>query len=56
MNTDKNVKKNGKKNFNFKQKKNNAIQSLKEVETFLRKSNSISKYLKLYKNMKKGAK
>ncbi len=47
---EKNIKK---KNFNFNQKKENAIKSLKEVECFLRSTNKITEYLKLYKTLKK---
>ena len=41
------------KKFNFKQKKKNTINSLNEVEHFLRNSKKLSKYLKMYKLLKK---
>ena len=40
------------KKFDFHQKKNNTIKSLKEVECFLRDSNKFSKIINLYHFMK----
>lgn len=48
-----NNKNNNQKKFDFKQKKKNAINSLNEVEHFLRNTKKISKYFKLYKIAKK---
>ena len=42
-----------KEKFNFKQKKNNIINSITDVEQFLQKSTKISKYLKFIKAIKK---
>lgn len=41
------------KKFDFNQKKNNTIKSLKEVECFLRDTNKFSKIINLYKFLKK---
>ena len=46
-------KKNKKSSFNFKEKKNNTIKSLNEVEIFLNDFKNFKKYLHLYKFFKK---
>lgn len=53
INFSENNKNNKQKKFDFNQKKKNAINSLNEVEHFLRNSKKISKYFKLYKIAKK---
>ena len=45
-------KKNKKSSFNFKEKKNNTIKSLNEVEFFLNDFKNFKKYLHLYKFFK----
>jgi len=41
-----------KKKFNLKNKKDSAVQSLKDVEIFLRNFKKFSNYIKLYKLIK----
>lgn len=46
------VKDNNDKKFSFKKKKESAIQSLTDVEIFLRNFKKFTNYIKLYKLMK----
>lgn len=51
-NENKLVRADEKNKFNFSQKKENTIHSLKEVEMFLKQSQKAIKYLKFYKFFK----
>ena len=51
-NISKSANKKSKKIFNFKEKKNNTIKSLNEVEFFLNDFKNFKKYLHLYKFFK----